>query len=655
MASRKPLALLAASQGELPAGDDLLLTGVGTQIRHSNGNGSLLQYIDANTFYLLLTNAGDAGGGFNGLRPFALDLGSGHVNMANGLAVQGGLTADSANVTGGLATQGLVISSAGPNFRLLVPGGPTDQKFTELQSDGGSFVGRFVNDAYNAAANWLTVARSGYAASSITLAGQQINLQGPTTVGGNATVNGLANAYHFSAIGMLAAAQWQYQGGYVGWNYEGGSGATNFINSRGGGAGGFTFYNADSSPTSTPTLLMSLDGGGRLSLPLQPLPMASGGTGAVTPAGVRNALGLAAVASSGQYGDLGGVPALVAQAGGTATGLAQDFLQLTGNLGNSSALPPGISAMGWNYQAGMGETDFFNNYAAGGPDAFAWWQKLSATSARKVMSVSQAGVAAFAQPLPVTSGGTGAVTPAAALSALGGYPASNPAGFIAAAAAASTYAPVNNPNFAGNSFTFGLASTAATFGEEIGSKTTAQFAYRDWNSSGFNNDFDVREQVTGGAQGTSGQGAYAITCSSFTINGGALAAPDLNVAGTGGIAGAWSSAPCAVSASSGTLTTASATIRYKKIGRVVAFSLNATVSNNGSGSGQLSVALPFANSAANPVMMLSRDLQSLTVVSGYLGAGSAAFLINRVADNGYPVAANGSAGFAFSGTYEANA
>jgi hypothetical protein len=39
-------------------------------------------------------------------------------------------------------------------------GDATDQKFTELIQQNGQFVGRFVNDAYNAADNWLIVKRN---------------------------------------------------------------------------------------------------------------------------------------------------------------------------------------------------------------------------------------------------------------------------------------------------------------------------------------------------------------------------------------------------------------------------------------------------------------------------------------------------------------
>lgn len=304
-------------------------------------------------------------------------------------------------------------------------------------------------------------------------------------------------------------------------------------------------------------------------------------------------------------------------------------------------------------------------------------------------------------PLGVASGGTGGTTQATARAALG--------------AAAS-----DNPAFTGNTFSFGLASTGPACGEEIGSLTTAQTVYRDWHSSGFQNDYDVREAAAGGVNGTAGRGNYSIVCASYTIYGcgpvinvgvdlvakrivsgnygvveycdgaelyllvtnsgqqlttnysgirpfhvnlasglvsmdNGIAPSDINMAGSGNLAGAWNSFQATVAASTGAITTAAATVRWKKFGRTVFFNLYATVANNGSGAGALSVSLPFANNGSSPLMLLTRDLNSLAVISGYIGTGAANIAINRVSDNAYPIAANGSAGFAFSGVYEAAA
>jgi hypothetical protein len=60
---------------------------------------------------------------------------------------------------------------------------PLDQKIFDFTSNSGQLWGRAVNDAYNAANNWLSVTRSGYVVGTITLAGTAINLNGTVNTG----------------------------------------------------------------------------------------------------------------------------------------------------------------------------------------------------------------------------------------------------------------------------------------------------------------------------------------------------------------------------------------------------------------------------------------------------------------------------------------
>ncbi|GAB0118702.1 hypothetical protein [Acidisoma sp. 7E03] len=79
--------------------------------------------------------------------------------------------------------------------------------------------------------------------------------------------NSLANAY-FGNVSIDSApvgAFWGRQGAVIGWNYPTASGATAFVNSRGGGIGGFRFYNVDTSSSSVPNLLGTLDAFGDFS------------------------------------------------------------------------------------------------------------------------------------------------------------------------------------------------------------------------------------------------------------------------------------------------------------------------------------------------------------------------------------------------------
>jgi hypothetical protein len=47
-------------------------------------------YLDElNTFYLLITDAGNPFGSFNSLRPFSVDTSNGRVTLGNGLALGG--------------------------------------------------------------------------------------------------------------------------------------------------------------------------------------------------------------------------------------------------------------------------------------------------------------------------------------------------------------------------------------------------------------------------------------------------------------------------------------------------------------------------------------------------------------------------------------
>ncbi|MBP6884854.1 MAG: hypothetical protein KBC17_03455 [Candidatus Pacebacteria bacterium] len=65
------------------------------------------------------------------------------------------------------------------------------------------------------------------------------------------------------------------QGAYIGWNaITGGTGETDFINSKGGGSGGFAFQNVASSSGATRTTLMRITGGGAVGI----------GTGTADPA-----------------------------------------------------------------------------------------------------------------------------------------------------------------------------------------------------------------------------------------------------------------------------------------------------------------------------------------------------------------------------------
>lgn len=94
-----------------------------------------------------------------------------------------------------------------------------------------------------------------------------------------------AIAFGAESLTSISGAQWQQQGAWMAWNYQGGSGfngESDYINSRGGGSGGHAWFTTASTSGSTPTLLAKLDVSGNFT--------ASGiiATGSVSGAGFTN-------------------------------------------------------------------------------------------------------------------------------------------------------------------------------------------------------------------------------------------------------------------------------------------------------------------------------------------------------------------------------
>ena len=111
----------------------------------------------------------------------------------------------------------------------------------------------------------------------------------------------------------------------------------------------------------------------------------------------------------------------------------------------------------------------------------------------------------------------------------------------------------------------------------------------------------------------------------------------------------WTAYTPAVSASAGAITTSSATGRYWKLGRTVAFQAEVTISANGTGAGVLRVSAPFA--AAQNNVFVGREI-AITGVLLTATVGAAGTTLNVVTYlNGYP----GGNGYivTISGTYEA--
>ena len=157
------------------------------------------------------------------------------------------VTDPSASSQGQLTVTGSA-SSQGANLRLV--GNGADAPSKTMRANGGRM--EWVNHAYTAVIMWLDDAGHVFCNGLTTgwVATSYLNVAGP--------LNGPS---HWGA----SAGLWQ------GWNLVGGQGKSDLVNSRGGGGGGFNFWNVATDPNASPTLLLDIDGGGLLTTPDGPL------------------------------------------------------------------------------------------------------------------------------------------------------------------------------------------------------------------------------------------------------------------------------------------------------------------------------------------------------------------------------------------------
>lgn len=111
----------------------------------------------------------------------------------------------------------------------------------------------------------------------------------------------------------------------------------------------------------------------------------------------------------------------------------------------------------------------------------------------------------------------------------------------------------------------------------------------------------------------------------------------------------WNATSTVVTASSGTITTASGSTRSIKVGKTVHFHSTLTVTTNGTGSGALLFNLPYP-AAVQAVFVGRERATSGSMVQGVATGGASTAVAVYTAANGYPVA-SGSV-IEMSGTYE---
>lgn len=137
-------------------------------------------------------------------------------------------------------------------------------------------------------------------------------------------------------------------------------------------------------------------------------------------------------------------------------------------------------------------------------------------------------------------------------------------------------------------------------------------------------------------------------------NRGALVANDLTLATDASqtaMSGAWTQTTPAIAAQAGTFGAASATLRYKKVGRTVNFSLHGTVTTVGSASAGINITMPFASVWDACFSGKEIGLHG-KVISGELQPGGTTLTIDYF-DNTSVIEAG--AVFVLNGTYEAAA
>jgi hypothetical protein len=129
---------------------------------------------------------------------------------------------------------------------------------------------------------------------------------------------------------------------------------------------------------------------------------------------------------------------------------------------------------------------------------------------------------------------------------------------------------------------------------------------------------------------------------------------DNDAVAASGIAGVWTSAVCAVAAGSGTFTSASATIRYVKVGRVVICELYMGITTNGTAASYIDVTLPFASRSLGSGRHQGCSGQEVGTTGFNVGAtildGTSTFRIRKY-DATYPGASGNAFSFLFA--YEA--
>ena len=137
----------------------------GGQLRLIQGNYGVILRNDGGSTYFLLTNSGDQYGTWNSLRPLSFSDSSGLTSVGNGLSVTGGLTADTASVSGNLQVSGTLTGlyttktctfSSGTTNTCSCPAGYNAIGGGANPDSGGVSSTETISQSYPSGSGWVT-------------------------------------------------------------------------------------------------------------------------------------------------------------------------------------------------------------------------------------------------------------------------------------------------------------------------------------------------------------------------------------------------------------------------------------------------------------------------------------------------------------------
>ncbi|MEC5342148.1 phage tail protein [Brenneria populi] len=367
------------------AGDTMtgeLLFSSADAMRLINGDYGVILRSDGRDFYLLLTNKGDKTGSWNALRPFKINLATGEVTMGHNVdadtLLEKGKRVYSPNNKPTAADVGALTDvDATKKFASLVspaltgkPTAPTaDQASNDTQLANTAFVKAAITALVNGSPGALDTLQElakalgndpNFSTTILNEIAKKLPLSGGA-LSGQLTIN---NILKVTASGPALPDS---QGAHICWNRVNGAGRTDFVNHRGSGVGGFTFWNGNNESLKE---LASLNGDGALLV-----------VGAISEGGKR----VYSPNNKPTAADTGALPAN----GGTLTGNV--------TIANDSAIQwernSDYARIGFKNDAD-GDTNSYLYFRTGdnGNEYFRWEHSASTSSAAEWMSLKADGL-----------------------------------------------------------------------------------------------------------------------------------------------------------------------------------------------------------------------------------------------------------------------